>query len=57
MKKEEERLSDVLVIVSVAAIIMAAMDLSGATVYFYATQWLLISAILMLWAIYIHLKD
>lgn len=57
MKKEEERIADLFVILSAAAVFLGIFDSFGYDVCLAATQWLLISGILMLWAIYIHLKD
>lgn len=57
MKKEEERLGDLLVILSAVAVILAGLDAYGIFIWVAATQWLLVAAVLMLWAIYIHIKD
>lgn len=52
----EEFLADFLVILSVGAIVMAGIGSVGSDVWLASTQWLLVSTILMLYAIYIHLK-
>ncbi len=57
MKKEEERLSDLFVLLSGVAVIFAVFDAFGITIYAVSTQWLLVSVVLMLWAIFIHIKD
>lgn len=57
MKKEEERIADLFVILSAAAVFLGVIDAFGYSVYLAATQWLLIAGILMLWSIFIILKD
>lgn len=56
MKKEEERIADLFVIISAAAVFLGIADSFGYDVHLAATQWLLISGILMLWSIFILLK-
>ena len=55
--KEEERLADLFVILSAVSVIFAALDFYGFTILLAATHWLLISIILMLWAIFIQIKE
>ena len=55
--KDEERLADLLALLSAVTAILAVLTLFEVFVYFAFSQWLLISAVMMLWAIYIHIKE
>lgn len=52
----EELLADVLVLLSVVAVVMASVGMFGVDIILASTQWMLIAGILMLYAIYIQLK-
>lgn len=52
----EEVLSDLLVLLAVCAVVLSAIGAFGYNIALASTQWLLVSTVLLLFAIYFQIK-
>lgn len=50
-------LGDVLIVLSVIAVILSILGAFGADLWLASTQWVLVGAVLSIWAVYIKIRD
>lgn len=49
-------LADGLIVLSVVAVVLGAIGAFGTDIWLASTQWLIVAAVLAIWAIYVQLK-
>ena len=50
-------LANVLIILAVIAVILAFAGAVGTDIWLASTQWLLVSAVLAIWGVYVKMRD
>lgn len=51
-----QKLADVLIIISVVAVILSIIGAFGTDLWLASTQWVLIAGVLAIWAVYLKIR-
>ncbi|MBM2820842.1 MAG: hypothetical protein HW405_602 [Candidatus Berkelbacteria bacterium] len=52
-----KQLGDILIVLAVLSVVLAITGAIGTDIWLASTQWLLVSAVLSIWAVYTKIRD
>ncbi len=52
-----KQFGDVLIVLAVIAVILSIIGAMGRDIWLASTQWVLIAAVLSIWAVYVKIRD
>jgi len=50
-------LSDILIVLAMVAVILSIIGACGTDIWLASTQWVLIAAVLSIWAVYVKIRE